>query len=281
VVQAADATHQIADGDLSVRLPAPSDRRKDELADLTRSVNAMAEALERSRGLEQQFLLSVSHDLRTPLTSIRGYAEAIQDEAVPPGQASETILAESRRLQRLVQDLLDLARLDARSFSLHLEEVDVAEVAEAVVDALGAEAAAGDLDLVAELSRGADVGEAVVLADRDRLAQVVANLVENALRYARRSVQVVVALDERSVEVAVVDDGEGIPAADLPHVFERLYVAKHVPERRESGSGLGLAIACELAEAMDGRLDVVSASGEGTTFRLVLPRRLSRPPSPA
>jgi len=285
VVQAAQATHRIADGDLSARLPAPPDRHADELAELTRSVNAMAEALERSRGLEQQFLLSVSHDLRTPLTSIRGYAEAIQDGAVEPLRASETILDQSRRLQRLVQDLLDLARLDARSFSLRAEPVDVRSTAVAVVESLQAEAVATGVRLGAVLPpSGAGADTTIVQADQDRLAQVVANLVENALRFAREQVRVEVAESVLgaavAVELSVHDDGDGIAAEDLPHVFERLYVAKHRPERKEAGSGLGLAIARDLTRAMGGEITVDSQPGTGTRFSVVLPTRVSRPPSP-
>ena len=122
---AESATHRIAAGDLSTRLAPPRDGARDELSDLTRSINTMAEGLERSRGLEQQFLLSVSHDLRTPLTSIRGYAEAIADGRVEAGPAAGIILSESQRLERLVADLLDLARLDARRFRLDLRPADV------------------------------------------------------------------------------------------------------------------------------------------------------------
>jgi signal transduction histidine kinase len=270
VVAAAEATEQIARGDLSARLPPPPSRRKDELAELTRSVNQMAEALERSRGLDQQFLLSVSHDLRTPLTSIRGYAEAISDGAVHPEVAAETIQRESQRLQRLVQDLLDLATLDARTFSLRPEPTDAARAATEVVDGLRTDGASADVHLVVQ----APDRPAWVLADPDRLAQVVANLVENALKFAKGQVTVVVDDDAPSegwVTLAVHDDGTGIDPEDLPHVFERLYVAEHVPVRKEVGSGLGLAIVHELVTAMGGSVHVASTRGDGTTFRVQLP----------
>ncbi len=125
------ATRRIAAGELSTRI-AEDPRHDDEMANLVRSINTMAATLERSKGLEQQFLLSVSHDLRTPLTSIRGYAEAITDGATKdPQWAAGVILAEAARLERLVRDLLDLAKLESRSFSLHLETLDLAAVAQA------------------------------------------------------------------------------------------------------------------------------------------------------
>ncbi len=126
---ATDATARIAAGDLTVRLPA-DERRHDEITDLSIAINQMAGTLERSRGLEQQFLLSVSHDLRTPLTSIRGYAEAVADGTAPDSRAAAgIILAEAQRLERLVKDLLDLAKLEARQFTLDMLSVDVAELA--------------------------------------------------------------------------------------------------------------------------------------------------------
>jgi signal transduction histidine kinase len=200
-------------------------------------------------------------------------------------QASETILAESRRLQRLVQDLLDLARLDARSFSLREESVDLRTTAVAVVEALQAEATATGVRLEAVLP--ATPHGTTVQADPDRLAQVVANLVENALRFARTLVEVKVAAvavpshaGTTTVELSVHDDGEGIAAEDLPHVFERLYVATHRPERKEAGSGLGLAIARDLTRAMGGEITVDSPAGRGTTFSVVLPEGVSRPSTP-
>ena len=265
------AATRIAGGDLSARVPVGDGRPgDDELDALARAVNDMAAALARSRGLERQFLLSVSHDLRTPLTSIRGYAEAIADGAADdPAAAAGTILGESRRLERLVGDLLDLARLDARHFTLRPVVVDLARVAADSVDGFGPEAEGAGLRLTLE----APPDPVPVVVDVDRLQQVVANLVDNASRFARTEIQVTVTADPPSL--AVADDGPGIAPDDLAHVFERLYVASAVPVRKESGSGLGLAIAKELVEAMGGTIDATSTVGRGA--RLVL--RL--PPAPA
>ena len=241
------ATQRVAAGDLSARVPVPPG--DDELADLARSINSMAGTLERSKGLEQQFLLSVSHDLRTPLTSIRGYAEAISDGTAPDSQAAaEVILTESRRLERLVRDLLDLARLESRQFTLTMSEVDLVDVAVATVDGFRPDAKSNHIDLAVT---GA-TGGVVVRADPDRLAQVVANLVENALKYAASTVTVRATQDSASAILVVDDDGPGIAAEDLPHVFERLYVSRDEPVRKETGSGLGLAIVHELVVAMGG-----------------------------
>ncbi|MGH9186566.1 MAG: histidine kinase dimerization/phospho-acceptor domain-containing protein, partial [Acidimicrobiales bacterium] len=141
VREAQAATERIAGGDLAARLSDPPDGDNGELAGLARSINTMAATLERSKGLERQFLLSVSHDLRTPLTSIRGYAEAIADGTVADtGAAAGVITAEARRLERLVRDLLDLARLDARQFSLDWQPVDLVDIAAGTADGFRHEA---------------------------------------------------------------------------------------------------------------------------------------------
>ena len=234
-----------------------------------RSINSMAGALERSKGLEQQFLLSVSHDLRTPLTSIRGYAEAIADGTAPePAAAGEVILTESRRLERLVRDLLDLARLESRQFTLDFAYVDLVDVATATVDGFRPDAEASHVTLT---TAGATDG-IVVRADADRLAQVVANLVDNALKFARTSVTVSTSRSGPEAVLTVDDDGPGIATEDLPHVFERLYVSRHEPVRRETGSGLGLAIVHELVVAMGGTVTAETAPSGGSSHGRAAPR---------
>ncbi len=264
---ASDATTRIAAGELDTRLPTPSGRAGDELVQLSLHVNEMAESLERSRALEQQFLLSVSHDLRTPLTSIRGYAEAISDGAGDPARAARVISSEARRLERLVADLLDLAKLQTSSFSLRLEPVDLGQLAAVAVQGFEPDAAERGL-----LIRAVDTGEPFpVLVDHDRLGQVAANLIENAMKYASSGVVVRTAADGAWAVMTVTDDGPGIDPDDLPHVFERLYVARRQPARHESSSGLGLAIVKQLVDAMSGEVSVTSQVGMGTTFDVRLP----------
>jgi two-component system sensor histidine kinase BaeS len=262
--EASAATQQIAAGQLGTRLVEPSAGQHDELAELARSVNGMAAALERSRGLEQQFLLSVSHDLRTPLTSIRGYAEAIDDGNVDPKRAAAVIRAESGRLERLVADLLDLAKLQSRSFTFALRSVDVSAAAHTVTAA-----AAGSRPGIT--FHPVTTGPLRVNADPDRLAQALANLVENAGKYAVSNVMVSTRAENGWAVVTVDDDGPGISAHDQPHVFERLYVARHQPERRENASGLGLAIVRELVTGMGGDVDAGSAPTGGARLSIRLP----------
>jgi two-component system sensor histidine kinase BaeS len=277
--RAVATTTQMAAGAFDARVPVgPGD--DPELRELAEAINAMGDALARARGLERQFLLSVSHDLRTPLTSIRGYAEALAEGATDDvAGAAGVITTEARRLERLVQDLLDLARLDARAFSLELAPVDVGAVVRASVDALRPVArehgiavdvaAGGGPDVVADAAAPATI----VQGDADRLSQVIGNVVENGLRFAASRLDVTVGADTSSVTVAVTDDGPGIPADDLGRVFDRHFSSDRRPGRR-LGSGLGLAIVAELTRAMGGDVRAespVSAAG-GTRIVVRLPR---------
>jgi two-component system sensor histidine kinase BaeS len=257
------ATASIAAGDLTTTLPEPAAAARDEVADLTRSINAMARALDRSRGAERQFLLSVSHDLRTPLTSIKGWAEAITDGAAhDPVVAARVISGEAGRLDRLVTDLLDLARIDSNGFALDRRILPVGEVATDTAEGLrpAAEAAGLALDVV-DRSDGA---RAVI--DPDRLAQCVANLVENGMRYAAGSLTVATSVTPAgTVRVDVVDDGPGIPADDLARVFDRHYVGDQRPSRvARTPSGLGLAIVHDLVAAMGGTVSATSPATRPT-----------------
>jgi signal transduction histidine kinase len=269
VVEASEVAQQVAAGDLSARLLEPPLGERDELAELARSINAMAAGLEASKARDQQFLLSVSHDLRTPLTSIRGYAEAIADGAAPDVQAAAEIIGrQSDRLERLVSDLLDLARLDAHAFTLHLVDHDLREAA---VEAVAAHAPeAQRLGLALRVDAGAE--PVVVTADPARLQQTLANLLENASRYASSRVDVTLSSVDGGARVTVDDDGPGIAPDDRPHVFEPLYVSRGV-----GGSGLGLAIVRQLAEAMGGTVHATESPRGGARLEVRLPLRHQAP----
>lgn len=258
--EAQSATGKIAAGDLSARVPEhPSDG--EELAGLARSINAMAEGLERSRRLERQFLLSVSHDLRTPLTSIRGFADALAEGKAPdPAHAAGIISAEARRLERLVGDLLELAKLDARRFSLDVRSTDVAEVVTDTAEGFRPAADAAGVVLAVESQPGASAA-----ADPDRLAQVMANLIENALKFAAGAIRV----GSAGVTAWVEDDGPGILDDDLPHVFEPFWQSSRVPAR-QVGTGLGLAIVAELVSAMGGTVRAERLAAGGTRMVVTL-----------
>ncbi len=295
------AYRRIASGDLSVRVRANSGRgsrfsrrgwdtiarpagasgfrrrRSNEVDELLSALDSMAESLQRARDQERQFLLSVSHDLRTPLTSIRGYAEALADGAVDdPGRSAEVIVAESRRLERLVRDLLDLAKLESNQFALKPVDVDLTDLVTDTAD--GFLPAAEGAGVALHLDANQDLH---CMVDPDRLAQMVANLIENALKFAKSAVTVGLSVGlsrsdlgqndlSAGFVITVQDDGPGIDPRDLPHVFERSFTSDRQPTRK-IGSGLGLAIVSELATAMGGEVTIATAH-TGTTFSYVWPK---------
>jgi signal transduction histidine kinase len=270
------AARQLATGDLSARTKVPSST-DDELAALAGTLNDMAAQLEHARGSERAFLLSISHDLRTPLTSIRGYAEALADgtldDADPDDRkrAASVIGAEARRLERLVRDLLDLSRLDSHQFSLNARPCDATEVVRDAAEAFAPKA--HDLGVRLAVVPGASLP---VDLDPERLAQIVANLVENALKYAESSVEVYAAPHGAGhVAVVVTDDGPGIPRDQLALVFERLYTVRDKPGRAV-GTGLGLAIVRELAAKMGGRAWVDEGGNGGSQFVVSLPSNVTQ-----
>lgn len=277
------ATAAISAGQLDARVEVDGN---DELAQLGRSVNRMAADLERSRALDQQFLMSVSHDLRTPLTAISGYAEALRDGAVGDSSgAGEVIGNHAARLERLVGDLLDLAKLDANRFRLELRTVDLEVVVGRTVAGLAPEALQRGVVLERHTSpatspAGGPTGgpTTTVLADADRLAQAIGNVVTNAISFARQVVTIDVTVtgpgpDGPGAEavVTVDDDGPGFAAEDLPYVFDRLYTGAARPRRAESSSGLGLAIVRELMAAMGGRVEAENNAAGGARIRLLFP----------
>jgi two-component system OmpR family sensor kinase len=262
VRRVADAAQSLAGGTSPEPIPLEGSA---ELVLLAESFNDMAVQLARAREAEQTFLLSVSHELKTPLTAIRGYAEGLREGVVTVDEAAETIGLESARLERLVRDLLDLARMNRSEFTVARESLDLGDAAREVARRYESQARAYDVSLEAVAD-----GAAPAEGDHDRLVQVASNLVENALRStpAGGSVRVVAAPGTLTVS----DTGRGLPLEDVPRAFERFYLYdKASRDGRGVGTGLGLAIVKELVGAMDGSVEVRSQEGVGTTFVVRLP----------
>ena len=243
-----------------------------ELATLAVAFNDLASQLTRAREAEQSFLLSVSHELKTPLTAIRGYAEALQDGALDPEDVAATVVIEAARLERLVGDLLDLARMNRTDFSVHSSEIDLGEVAEDAVRRYEQQADVFGVRLVARAD-----GPAPAIADADRVLQVISNLVENALRLTPRGGEVRVLAAPGLLRVE--DTGPGLETSDRERAFERFYLHERYGRERPVGTGLGLAIVKELTEAMGGTVEVSSEAGTRTAFtvRLAVPARVAAP----
>ncbi|MGB5185789.1 MAG: HAMP domain-containing sensor histidine kinase [Acidimicrobiia bacterium] len=259
------ASRQIAEGDLSARAPVNGD---DAIATVSVAFNDMAANLQATHQREREFLMSIGHDLRTPLTTIRGYAEALDDGTIgndDTERVAAVLHTQTDRLTRLVEDVMLLARLEAREFTLRPESTDVTAHLSGVVDAYRVRA--GELGVALEFT---STGSAMANIDPDRLDQVCSNLIENALRYTPEhgtvTVTVEADVDQGSVRLIVGDTGPGIEPSDADRVFDRLYVQQRYHPIRPEGSGLGLTIVRELVDAMGGTVRVDSTPGEGAQF---------------
>jgi signal transduction histidine kinase len=261
VLRVARASRRLAEGDDPEPLPLGGSR---ELRGLAQSFNTMAMQLARARSAERSFLLSVSHELKTPLTTIRGYSEALDEGVLTPERAGKVIRTEAARLERLITDVINLARLDQRRFDIFPEPVDLGEIARE--SAMRHSARARELGVCLHVQKH---GEPVpALADRDRLLQAVSNLIENALRCTPSSGTVTLAA--AAGELTVRDTGPGIAPDEVPRAFDRFFLYRRYNGHRPVGTGLGLAIVRELALAMGGDVAVAS-SASGTAFTLRLP----------
>lgn len=261
------ATAEVAGGNLGITLARGGPEELDALAG---AFNEMVSQLRERDTMARDFLMQITHDLRTPLTAIRGHASALVDGVVPPehrGRSLEAIASEGGRLEALVADLLDLARLQAHRFRLDLAEVDPVDLVERAADAFAAEAAQQGISFEREVA-----GLPLVVTDEGRVRQIVANLIENALRWTPEGGTVRLqgaAPPSGGVTIAVTDTGPGIPAEDLEAVFEP-FRSEATPDGLR-GTGLGLAISRELARALGGDLHVESRLGAGSRFTLNLP----------
>jgi two-component system phosphate regulon sensor histidine kinase PhoR len=238
-------------------------------------------ALRRLEQVRTEFVANVSHELRTPLTAIQGYLETLLGGALEERQHArrfiEIAFRHTERLGRLLNDLTDLSNIELGKVTLRLAPVRVSDVLDSVFEIIRPKATGGRVGLVADVQPP----DLTVHADHDRLAQILINLVDNAVKYTPENGWVTVrarAGDGARAEIRVRDTGVGIPAADLPRITERFYRVDKARSRELGGTGLGLAIVKHLVLAHGGELGIESQEGEGTTVRFTLP---TRPPPPA
>ena len=221
--------------------------------------------------IRRDFVANVSHELKTPLTAVSGFAETLLDDEIPPDQRRrfvETIRDNAGRMQRIVDDLLDLSRIESGGWRPNVSQVEVGGIVRDVFASVRAAADAKGLRLVADIPPAA----AVVRADPTAFRQIVSNLVENAVRYTHEgSVTLRTRLGETGVWVDVRDTGIGIAPEHVPRIFERFYRADPARSREQGGTGLGLAIVRHLVDAHGGRVEAASALGRGTTISVLLP----------
>jgi two-component system OmpR family sensor kinase len=266
----ANAASALAKGDLDHRAPVGGPR---EVRTLAQAFNAMAKQVGESQQAQRDFLANVTHDLKTPLTSIQGFSQAIIDgvasNPTAAQRAAQVIYDEAGRLNRMVQELLDLARIEAGRLKMTQHVIGLTDVLNGVGERLAPRVQ--ELGLTLRL----DVPPLPTVAgDGDRLVQVYTNLIDNAINHTPPggTITLRAALQDGGVLVQVADTGEGIPAADLPHVFDRFYqVDKSRQRGKHEGAGLGLTIVKGIVDAHGGRLWVESQEGVGTTFSTWFP----------
>jgi two-component system, OmpR family, sensor histidine kinase MtrB len=279
IQRARDVAEEIAAGNLAARIPEATSQ--DDFGKLAESFNRMTDNLAQKIGelehvgsLQARFVSDVSHELRTPLATVRmaaDYIHAARTGLPPDAQRAAVLLErELERFENLLEDLLEISRFDAGVINLEPVEVDLAGLLDEVVDALDPIAHGRKVDVSFEVDRSQ--GQPLVAADPRRLDRVFSNLVKNAIEHTNEgSVRISLGRRGRDVVVTVADEGEGIPAEDLPHIFERFYRADVHRARTLGGTGLGLAIALENVNLHRGSIDVQSEVGQGSTFTVTLP----------
>jgi len=264
VLKLARAADEVARGNYDVAVP--SVRGGNEVSLLSYRFAVMARRLGEAEQLERNFLMSVSHELRTPLTAIRGHVAALSEGLVEDEEARgvslEIVAEETERLSRLVNDVLDLAKLDARRFTVLQEEVDMEHLVERAYTTFNEEARRRGIDYRSELR-----AQPVLITDGDRVLQIITNLLSNAFRWTPDGGRIELGLGQEngSIAVSVADTGPGITPEERERIFRPFW------SRDGRGTGLGLAIANELAQALGGRIELETEVGEGSTFELVLP----------
>lgn len=266
LLQMQRATRKIARGELETRLEINS---RDELGSLAETINDLAVDLQRYRDTRQELFSNISHDLRTPITYLEGYSRVVKDHLYETEEEKERYLdiiyQEAVRLQHLVDDVFDLAKMEEGKISLLVEEINLSELVEQAVQKVELKAKEKGLSLSFQPSGTVSL----VRGDGKRMEQIFMNLLENAIRYTEKgSIHVDLQYTAASVIIRVVDTGIGIPEEDLPYIFERFYRVEKSRARQFGGTGLGLSIVKKLVELQEGKIKVTSKLGEGTRFEV-------------
>jgi signal transduction histidine kinase len=262
------AARQLGQGDYTQRVQVDT---KDEIGELARSFNSMAEDLTRAEQLRRNMIADAAHELRTPLSNIRGYLEAIRDGLIQPDASTlDSVYEEALLLSKLVEDLQEISIADAGQLQLSRQPEDIAVSVRSAVSASLPKADAKGISLTMELPEELPYCN----IDYHRIGQVLRNLLDNALAHTPSGGSITVSAREldNQVEVAVTDTGEGISADDLSNIFERFFRVDKSRTRATGGSGLGLTIAKRLVEAHDGRIEAQSELGKGSRFAFTVPK---------
>lgn len=259
-------TQKFAAGDLQERMP---ETEIPELNQLANSFNRMASSLEDVEKRRRELISDLTHELRTPLTVVRGYLEELADGAIAPSsELYLRLVKETRRLERLTNDLQELSKAEAGSLSIKIQKISLYPILKAFIEKFADQLLEEGPQLI--LDCPPDLPP--VLADLDRTEQVLVNLLGNALRYTEKgSITLRAWRDKNFVWIAIIDTGIGIASQDLPYIFERFWRADKSRASYSGGTGIGLAIARRLVELQGGSIEVESELGKGSTFRFSLP----------
>jgi len=258
---------RLGKGDFSQRVQF---KGKGEVGELAQAFNSMAGDLERTEQLRRNMVADIAHELRTPLTNLKGYLEAVRDGVIKPdASAIRSLNEEASLLSRLVDDLQELSLAEAGELKLDFKSEDIIKLIKQMVRAMQAQAAAKGISLSVDLPEKLPK----VNIDSQRINQVLRNLLENAFAHTEKDGNIVVTAQEQAnwVKIMVTDNGEGIPAEDLPNIFERFYRVDKSRTRVTGGSGLGLTIARRLVEAHGGKVEAYSEPKKGSRFTFTIP----------
>lgn len=269
LIQMEKATRKIAKGDLNIRIEHPT---KDEIGSLAQAINDLAFDLEKYRNSQREFFANISHELRTPMTYLEGYAKIIKDKLYQTEEEKEQYLniiyEETIRLTRIVDDLFDLSKMEEGKISLTLEWVDVVEVMERAIYKTIWKAKEKGLELAYHYQEKIPL----VYCDGHRMEQIFLNLIDNAIRYTEQGM-ISIDMDQKGgdLKIRIEDTGIGIPESELPYVFDRFFRVEKSRSRQHGGSGLGLAIVKNLVEIQKGSIEIASNAGKGTCIELTFP----------
>ena len=263
------AAKSFADGDFSVRVPV---RGRDEVAELATAFNNMAKSLEASDKMRNTFMANVSHDLRTPMTTIAGFIDGILDGVIPKEKHEyylNIIATEVRRLSRLVSQLLDISRIEAGDRKFNMQPFDICEMGRQILISFEQKIEEKRLDVEFET----DNDNMTVLGDRDAIYQIMYNICDNAVKFSKEKGKLLIGINrlaDEKITVTVYNEGQGIPADDLPYVFERFYKGDKSRGLDKSGVGLGMYISKTIIEAHNEKISVDSVYGEYCRFSFTL-----------
>jgi len=267
VIEMKDFARKISQGNFEARINKESN---DEIGELADSLNYMAFRLNEMENLRTKLMQNVSHDLRTPLASIKGYLEVIKDDNFSPQEKNDAIKvieSEIERLEKMVKDLTELSSADSKTLPLELEKVNLTSIIKEVFSSFYIKTKEKGLDGILDI----DDKPIYILGDNQKLKEVFSNLIENAIKYTNNGfIKISLSEEKDKVRVEVEDSGIGIKEKDLPHIFERFYKGENV--NGQPGMGLGLSIVKEYVYAHNGEIYVESTEGKGTKFTVLFPK---------